>query len=597
VSTSDSLPREPRSNADIARSLREIRALMEFAGEDYFRFMAYERAADAVYNAPPLADLIAAGELTALPGIGKSIAEKIGAILDTGTCDYLEELRAQYPPRLMEVLTVPGIGIKTARMLFEQFEIGSLADLERALDNGILAGAPRLGKKSLENLRRGILASKGRQRRWPLGIAKPIADELIEYLRANAPARTLIAAGSLRRAEPTVGDIDIICISDQPDAVIKAFSAFSRAQAVLAEGSTKGSIWLETGLQIDLRVLPAHLFGNLLQHFTGSREHNIQLREMAVRKNLRVSENGILNLETGDNITCATEEEVYAVLGLAYIPPELRLGLGEIDAARNGTLPKSLELSDLRGEFHMHSSYSDGANTLEEMIAACAARGYAYHAVSDHSQYPARGGSVGLTPETARKQREHVRSLGERFGIRTLCATEVDVRPDGALVFDDGVLSEFDLVIASVHTGTNASRDEMTRRIIAACENPFVSIIGHPTGRYVDAYSDFGGYEFDYDAVFAAAARTGTALEIDGHPARLDLPSVLARRAKGFGVTFTCDSDAHSVDALANVSYAVGQARRAWLEPGDVLNTRSLDDVLTFVTRKRASAALPANKH
>jgi DNA polymerase (family 10) len=569
---------------------------MEFAGEDYFRFMAYERAADAVHNAPPLADLIAAGELTSLPGIGKSIAEKIAAILKSGTCDYLEELRAQYPPRLMEVLTVPGIGIKTARMLFEQFEIGSLADLELALDNGTLAGAPRLGKKSLENLRRGILASKGRSRRWPLGIARPIADELIEYLRANVPANSLTAAGSLRRAEPTVGDIDIICTSDEPDAVIKAFATFSRAQAVVAEGSTKGSIWLETGLQIDLRVLPAHLFGNLLQHFTGSREHNIQLREMAVRKSLRVSENGILNLETGDNITCTTEEEVYTTLGLAYIPPEMRLGLGEIDAARSGTLPRSIELGDLRGDFHMHSSYSDGRNTLEEMIEACAACGYAYHAISDHSQFPARGGDVGLTPEAARKQREHVRSLGERFGIRTLCATEVDVRPDGSLVFDDRTLSEFDLVIASVHTGTNASRDEMTRRIIAACENPYVSIIGHPTGRYVDAMSEFGGYEFDYDAVFAAAARTGTALEIDGHPARLDLPSALARRAKGFGVTFTCDSDAHSTSALGNVSYAVGQARRAWLEASDVLNTRSVEDVLTFVAQKRASAALPANK-
>jgi len=597
VSTSDSLQREPRSNADIARSLREIRALMEFAGEDYFRFMAYERAADAVYNAPPLADLVAAGELTSLPGIGKSIAEKVGAILETGTCDYLEQLRAQYPPRLMEVLTVPGIGIKTARMLFEQFEIGSLADLEGALDNGTLAGAPRLGKKSLENLRRGILASKGRSRRWPLGVARPIADELIEYLRANVSARSLTAAGSLRRNEPTVGDIDIICTSDEPDAVIKAFTGFPRAQAVVAEGSTKGSIWLETGLQIDLRVLPAHLFGNLLQHFTGSREHNIQLREMAVRKSLRVSENGILNLETGDNITCVTEEEVYAVLGLAYIPPELRLGLGEIDAARNGTLPDSIDPLDLRGDFHMHSSYSDGANTLEEMIEACAARGYAYHAISDHSQFPTRGGDVGLTPEAARKQREHVRSLGERFGIRTLCASEVDVRPDGSLVFDERTLAEFDLVIASVHTGTNASRDEMTRRIIAACENPYVSIIGHPTGRYVDVNAEFGGYEFDYDAVFAAAARTGTALEIDGHPARLDLPSALARRAKAFGVTFTCDSDAHSTTALGNVSYAVGQARRAWLEARDVLNTRSVEDVLTFVAQKRASAALPANKH
>jgi DNA polymerase (family X) len=594
VSTSE--PRETRSNGEIARCLREIRALMEFAGEDYFRFMAYERAADAVHNAPPLGDLIESGELTSLPGIGKSIAEKVEAILATGTCDYLDELRSRYPPRLMEVLTVPGIGIKTARMFYEQFEIGSLADLERALEDGTLAGAPRLGKKSLDNLRRGILASKGRQRRWPLGIARPLADEIIELLRGGSPAQNLIAAGSLRRNEPTVGDIDIICTSNEPDAVIKAFTGFSRAQAILAEGSTKGSIWLETGLQIDLRVLPAHLFGNLLQHFTGSREHNIQLREMAVRKSLRVSENGILNLETGDNIACATEEEVYATLGLPYIAPELRLGVGEIDAARNGTLPRLLELADLRGDFHMHSNYSDGANTLEEMIEACAVRGYAYHAISDHSQFTVRGGDVGLTPEAARKQREHVREIGERYGIRTLCAGEVDVRPDGSLAFDDETLAELDLVIASVHVGTNASRDEMTRRIIRACENPYVTIIGHPTGRYVDLTSTFEGYEFDYDAVFQAAARTGTALEIDGHPARLDLPAALARRAKTFGVTFSCDSDAHGVAALANVSYAVGQARRAWLEPGDVLNTRSLEDVLAFVARKRASAALPANK-
>src|SRR5581483_1861383 len=279
-----------RSNAEVARILREIRTLMEFAGEDYFRFMAYERAADAVSNAPPVADLIATGELTSLPGIGKSLAEKIAEIVATGTCRYLEDLRAQYPPRLMEVLTVPGVGIKTARMLYENFSIGSLEDLERAIDDGRLASAPRFGKKSLENLRRGLLASKGRQRRWPLGIARPIADDLIAYLKQGSPAHNLTAAGSVRRCEPTVGDIDIVCTSDAPDAVVKTFVGFAQAQAVLAEGPTKASIWLESGLQIDLRVLPAHLFGNLLQHFTGSREHNIQLREMAVRKNLRVSE-------------------------------------------------------------------------------------------------------------------------------------------------------------------------------------------------------------------------------------------------------------------------------------------------------------------
>ena len=568
---------------------------MEFAGEDYFRFMAYERAADAVENAPPVDDLMEAGELTSLPGIGKSIADKISDIISSGTCEYLEELRGRYPPRLIEVLTVPGVGIKTAKMLFEQFSIASLQDLERALQSGKLEGAPRLGKKSLENLRRGLLASKGRLRRWPLGIARPIADELIEYLHAGTPARNLSAAGSLRRAEPTVGDIDIICTSDEADAVMRAFVGFPGAQAVLAEGSTKGSIWLETGLQIDLRVLPAHLYGNLLQHFTGSREHNIQLREMAVRKNLRVSENGILNLETGDNVTCVTEEQVYAALCLAYIPPELRLGIGEIDAAREGNLPRSIELSDLRGDFHMHSTDSDGANTLEEMVEACAARGYAYHAISDHSRFKMRGGNIGLTPEMVRKQRERVRALGERFGVRTFCASEVDVQPDGSLAFDDATLAELDLVIASVHVATNISRDDMTRRIVRACENPYVSIIGHPTGRYVDANSEFGGYQFDYDAVFTAAARTGTALELDGHPARLDLPSALARRAKGFGVTFTCDSDAHQAASLANVAYAVGLARRAWLEAGDVLNARPLEGVLTFLYKKRASATPAAN--
>lgn len=591
----DAASPQARTNADIASILREIRTLMEFAGEDYFRFMAYERAADAVHNAPPVGDLLASGELTALPGIGKSLAEKIGEILRTGTCAYLEELRAQYPPRLMEVLTVPGVGIKTTRMLYEQFNIGSLDDLQRALDEGRLAGAPRLGKKSLENLRRGLLASRGRQRRWPLGIARPLADALIAHLRDHSPAHDLTTAGSLRRSEPTVGDVDIICTSDDPEAVIKTFVAFERAQAVLAEGSTKGSIWLESGLQIDLRVLPSHLYGNLLQHFTGSREHNIQLREMAVRKNLRVSENGILNLETGDNVTCRTEEEVYAALGLPYIPPELRLGSGEIEAAREGTLPTSIELADLRGDFHMHSTFSDGAQTVEEMIEACARRGYAYHAISDHSRFLKRGGDVGLTGESIREQRELVRSLGERHGLRTLCASEVDIRPDGSLAFDDATLAELDLVIGSVHVGTNVSREDMTRRLIRACENPYVNIIGHPTGRYVDEVSNFGGYEFDYDAVFAAAARTGTALEIDGHPSRLDLPSALARRAKGFGVTFTCDSDAHRTGSLENVAYAVGQARRAWLEASDVLNTQAFDAVAAFVARKRTSAGSSAN--
>jgi DNA polymerase (family 10) len=391
----------------------------------------------------------------------------------------------------------------------------------------------------------------------------------------------------LRRAEVTVGDIDIVCTSDEAQAVTEYFVRWERAQAVLAEGPTKASIWLESGLQIDLRVLPDHLYGNLLQHFTGSREHNIQFREHAVRKGLRVSENGILNLETGDVFTASNEAAVYEHLGMQYIPPELRSGMGEIELALRREVPALVETADLRGDFHMHCTFSDGNQTLEEMISAAAQRGYAYHSISDHSV--GRGPKYGVTPDALREQRERVHALGERFGIRTLCSSEVDILPDGSLDYDDDVLGQLDIVVASVHSAFNLSRDEMTRRLIRACEHPYVNIIGHPTGRSLEG---FPGYEFDYDAVFAAAARTGTALEIDGQPARLDLPWALAARAKNFGVMFTTDSDAHDVSQLSNVELAISQARRAGLTREHVLNAQPLDAVLAFVHRKRERAAV-----
>lgn len=575
----------PPTNAEIADKLLRIRTLMEFAGEAFFKFMAYERAASAVQNAGPVPELIAAGTLRDLPGIGKTIAGRIEEICARGTCGLLEELESKYPPTLVELLDVPGVGMKTAAAMFEQLGIASLADLEAALESGRISELPRLGKKSIENMRRGILAYKGRKQRTPLGKALPLAREIIAYLRERTPAGDLTAAGSLRRQEVTVGDIDIVCTSDRPDEVISTFAKWEAAEAVLAEGSTKASIWLAGGLQIDLRVLPAELYGNLLQHFTGSREHNIQLREYAVRKNLRVSENGIVDLESGSTITCRTEEEVYAALGMAYIPPEMRLGMGEIDAALNGTLPHVVDLSDLRGDFHMHCTWSDGADSLDEMIAAAAARGYAYHSISDHSWAQGKRSQYGVDFGELRAQREAVRAMGERYGVRTLCSSEVDILPDGTLDFTDTELAELDIVVASVHTATNISREEMTARIVRACENPYVNIIGHPTGRMIDG---FPGYEFDYDAVFTAAARTGTALEIDGHPGRFDLPSALVRRARDFGVTFTCDSDAHGLSQLENVAYAVGQARRGWVTKDEVLNARPLEDVLAFVAAKRA---------
>jgi len=573
------------TNAEIARTLKEIRTLMEFAGEPFFKFMAYERASETLENAAPVAGLIASDELQRLPGIGKTIAGRIVELVRTGTIAYREELAARYPPSLIDVLAVPGIGMKTAQTLFAEVGIASLPDLERAVEAGALDGVARLGKKSIENIKRGILAFKGRQMRTPLGRALPLARELIAYLAAGGQAQNLAYAGSVRRAEATVGDVDIVCTSSEAAAVIARFVRWDRACAVLAEGVTKASIWLDGGFQIDLRVLPEDVYGNLLQHFSGSREHNIQLREYAVRLGLRVSENGILDVATGHNRTCRTEQEVYAALGLPFVAPEMRLGVGEIEAAIAGTLPSPVAVGDLRGDFHMHCTWSDGADSLENMIAAAAARGYAYHSISDHSW---GRGRMGLNPGELRAQRATAREIGERYGIVTLASAEVDIKTDGSLDYDDAILAELDIVVASVHSAMNISREAMTARLVRACENPFVTIIGHPTGRNVEHFS---GYDFDYDAVFAAAARTGTALEIDGQPNRLDLPSALARRARAFDVTFSLDSDAHAVDHLANVEYAVGQARRAWITPAEVLNARPLADVRAFVAAKRLAAA------
>jgi DNA polymerase (family X) len=572
------------TNTEVAAQLLEIRTLMELAGESFYKYSAYEKAAASIENAPPLADLVAAGEHRKLAGVGKTIAGVVEQLVSSGTCDQLEELYLRYPRTLMEVLGVSGIGTKTAALLFTDYGIASLADLEAAIAAGTLHGVPRLGSKTIENWRRGILAYRGRQRRTPLPKALAIARTAVEYLREGPPFERLAFAGSLRRSEVTVGDIDIVCTSPKAAEVVAHFVRWERAQAVLAEGPTKASIWLSGGLQIDLRVLPDHLYGNLLQHFTGSRDHNVKLREYAVRRSLRVSENGILNLENGEVTTCSDEAGVYTALGMQYIPPELRSGQDEIELARNNAIPALVELPDLRGDFHMHTTYSDGDDTLEAMIAAAAARGYQYHAISDHS-----GGKRGFGMDAAavRRQREEIRALSERYEIATLCGSEVDILPDGSLDFDDSVLAELDIVIGSVHTATSQSREEMTARLIRACENPYVNIIGHPTGHRFDGSP---GYEFDYDAVFAAAARTGTALEIDGQAARLDLPAALARKARSFGVTFSLDSDAHRTGHLSATEFAVGQARRAGLVAADVLNARGLEEVRAFVARKRNAA-------
>ncbi len=574
------------SNAEVAAKLLETRTLMEMAGESFYKYMAYEKAAASVENAPPLGDLLGAGEHLKLPGVGKSIGAAIEQLVTSGTSDHLEDLHRRFPSSILEVLSVSGIGVKTAGTLFSDYGIASLADLELAIASNALADVPRLGAKTIENWKRGILAYKGRLRRTPLAEALVVAYEAMSFVREGPPVDRLLPAGSLRRQEVTVGDVDLVCTSPHAAGVVAHFTRWERAEAVLAEGPTKASIWLPGGLQIDLRVLPDHLYGNLLQHFTGSREHNIKLREHAVRRGLRVSENGILNLETGDATVCSEEAGVYSALGMQYVPAELRSGLDEIDLALAGALPALVEATDLRGDFHMHTTWSDGDDSLEAMVAAAAARGYEYHAISDHSQ--GRGRRFGMSPERVREQRRAIEALGDRYGVRTLCSSEVDIHADGSLDYGDDVLAELDVVVASVHSAMHQSRDEMTARLIRACENPYVTIIGHPTGRRFDGGA---GYEFDYDAVFAAAARTGTALEIDGQAMRLDLPAPLVRRAKSFGVTFTADSDAHRTRDLINAELAIGQARRAGLTRDDVLNAKPFEEMLAFVNAKRVRAS------
>jgi DNA polymerase (family 10) len=574
------------TNAEIARKLKDIRTLMEFAGEPFFKFMAYERAAETLENAPPAATL-PLEDLTALPGIGKTIAGRIREIAETGTSAYYEELAAQYPPTLLEVLGVSGIGMKTAQTLFREQGIASLGDLERAVDAGALSGVARLGKKSIDNIKRGILAFKGRQKRTPLGLALPLAREAIAYLEGGSPAADVTYAGSLRRQEPTVGDIDIVCTSDEPAAVIAHFTRWERAEAVLAEGPTKASIWLAGGLQIDLRVLPSAVYGNLLQHFTGSREHNIQLRELAVRRGLRVSENGILDVATGNNLTCRSEAEVYAALGLPFIAPEMRLGIGELEAALNGTLPVPIELGDLRGDFHMHCTWSDGVDPLEAMIAEAAARGYAYHSISDHSW---GRGSLGLDPaKLALAARPRARA--RREARRADALLERGRHPARRLARFRGRRAG-----RTGHRGRERPRchEHLARRDDGALDPRVREPVRHDHRPSHGATSTrFPGYEFDYDAVFAAAARTGTALEIDGQPNRLDLPSGLGPPRQTTRLSRWPSIATRTPRPIsANVAYSVGQARRAWLTSADVLNAQPLEEVLARVNAKRSAAAL-----
>ncbi|HEV2727180.1 MAG TPA: DNA polymerase/3'-5' exonuclease PolX [Solirubrobacterales bacterium] len=562
------------TNAEIAAALEELGVLYELDGAVKYRVLAYSTAAKAIRESPvAVAELAAKGEATKVPGVGKTLAEKIDALLETGEIPAAVKLKAKFPPTLIEVTRVPGVGPKTARRLFEELEISSMEDLKAAAEAEKIRDVKGLGAKAEENILAALerLGEPGEgPGRLLLSKVKPIAEELATALREHPAANQVEVAGSVRRWAETCKDIDLIATAEEPAALAEHLAGHPLIAA--AGNPTENGVHAQThnGVSVDLRIVPPAKFGNLLQHFTGSKAHNVQLREEAVARGLSVSEHGITETESGDVHTCATEAEVYERLGYSYIEPELREGRGELKAAREGKLPELVEIADIKGDLHSHTTLSDGRNSLEEMAEAARDRGYEYLAITDHSASHGFGDHV--TPERLWERVEEVRAWNKgKRGFRLLAGSEINIGLDGSLDYPDDLVAALDWVVASVHTSFSVSREQMTERVLTAIENPNVDCIGHLTGRLIGRREPYG---IDVEAVAEAAARTGTMIEINGNPNRRDLSDLHARLAVEAGVKIVLNTDAHGVDTLDNIAYAVATARRAWLTPDDVANTR-----------------------
>ncbi len=578
-------------NAVIADALEELGDLYELDGAIVHRVLAYRAAARAVREASvSVAALAREGRATELAGIGKTLQEKIVALIDTGTIPAAERLRAKFPAGLIAITHVPGIGPKRARLLYDELGIGSPAALrEAALAQRlrtVRGFGPKLEADILEALE--TLPGQEGERAAPrilLPRALEIGEALVRGLSELVPAGSHVQlAGSARRAADSVKDLDLIATGSEPAHLSESLAQLEEIERVGSAGPAGARARTHSGVAVDLRVAAPEQLGNLLQHFTGSRAHNTALREAAVRGGLHVSEYGILDDATGISATCASELEVYERLGLSYIEPELRENRGELEAARTGGLPALIELKDIRGDLHSHTVASDGRNTIAEMAHAARERGYEYLAITDHSASHGFGNAV--SPEQLRRQIELVREANAGVeGIELLAGSEVNVLPDGSLDYADELLGELDWVIASVHTAFGMSEQAMTERMIAAIEHPLIDAIGHPTGRLIERRAP---YALDLDAVFAAAARTGTMLEINANPDRRDLSDVHARAAARAGVLIVIDSDAHRTATLANIRWGVATARRAWLSSAQVANTRPWPE-LRRLRRPRAA--------
>jgi DNA polymerase (family 10) len=571
-------------NAEIAEAFEELASLYELDGAVVYRVVAYRNAAKAIREAGvSVEEMAREGRVVELSGVGKTIAEKIDALLETGAIPAADKLKARIPSGLIAVTRIPGLGPKRARLLYETLGVTSLDELREAAEQGRLKDVPGFGAKAEENVLTALAggADGSPKSRMLLSKALEIGDELVAAMREHPSALRVELAGSARRWADDVKDLDIVAASSDPAAFVEAFSASPAIDVVSSSGEAGARAVTHTGLPVDLRIVPEEAFGNLLQHFTGSGKHNEALRTAAVKRGLHVSEYGIADDESGDSIAYATEEEVYERLGMQWIPPELRENRGELEAARERRLPQLIELGDIRGDLHMHTTASDGHASIEEMAEAARERGYEYVAITDHSASHGFGDDV--PPDELLRQIERIRSV-ELEGITVLAGTESNVLLDGSLDYEDSLLEQLDWVVASLHTSFRLSEKEQTERMLRAMEHPLVDVIGHPTGRLIERRQP---YPIDIDRVIAKAVETGTFLEINANPDRRDLNDVYAKAAGEAGVTLLIDSDAHWPRTLANMRYGVATARRAWLTAEQVANTRSWAELDKLRKRSR----------
>lgn len=597
------------TNDDLARIFHEIGDILEVKGEIPFKTVAYHRAADAIARAPfDVGSAYAAGDRRAIAGVGRAIGDKIVEMATTGRIALHDRLRAEIPPSLVDLLRIPGVGPKTVRQVWQGLGVESMDDLRRAAEAGHLRGLKGISAGTEQRILEGITLIASRPQRMLLDQAQAISDALVARLAGTPGVRRIVQAGSLRRRRETVGDLDLLVETDVPEVVIDRFVHLPAVEGVIGAGKAKAAVRLAGGPQVDVMIMPPGEAGTYLIHFTGSAGHNVRLRGIARDRGWSLSEKGFLRLDadgepaTGEAAelrTFGNEADAYGFLGLPFIEPELREDAGEVEAGYAGRLPSLLTLADLRGDLHSHSEWSDGVHAIEVMAEAARRRGYAYQVLTDHSQ--SLGIAHGLEPDRVELQRGIIAALNARFaaeeaagslppganpgGFRLLHGCELEVRADGRLDYEDDLLARFDLVVASVHVARRQPRAELTRRTLDAIRSPHVDVIAHPAGRMIGGRDDL---DLDWDAVYEAAAATGTALEINGSPRRLDLAPERARRAVEAGCLLAIDSDAHRTEELSYVRWGVDQARRAWVEPQHVVNARSLDDLLSWVAAKRS---------